>query len=178
MDPATLIRPRFWLPAVAGAGVAVVLGVYGRLHEPMVTADVAGFLRLQTLKVWLATAVAGLLLVQLLTALGVRGVLPGGAWVSGVHRWTGRLALLLSVPVAVHCLYTFGLRFDTPRVLAHSLLGCLFYGVFVTKMLLLSRPGPGRGWVVPLAGGVVLTTAAGLWATSALWFFTTIGTSW
>lgn len=178
MEAATLIRPRVWLPVVAGVGVTVALGVYGRLHEPVVTADVAAFLRVQTMKVWLATAIAALLLVQLLTALGVYGVLPSGAWVSGVHRWSGRLALLLSVPVAVHCLYTFGLRSDTPRVLAHSVFGCLLYGVFVTKMLLLSRPGQGRGWGVPLAGGLVLVTAAGLWMTSALWFFTTIGTSW
>ncbi len=158
--------------------MVVALGVYGRLHEPVVTADVGGFLRIQTLKVWLATAVAGLLAVQLLTALAVYGVLPSGSWVSGVHRWTGRLALLLSVPVAVHCLYTFGLRSDTPRVLAHSVFGCLLYGVFVTKMLLLSRPGESRGWGIPLAGGVVLVAVAGLWATSALWFFTTIGTTW
>ncbi|GAA1607949.1 DUF6529 family protein [Actinoplanes couchii] len=178
MASATLIRPRFWLPVVAGIGVAVILGVYGRLHEPVVTADVSGFLKLQTLKVWLATAVAGLLFVQLLTALGVYGLLPGGARVAGVHRWSGRLALLLSVPVAVHCLYTFGLRSDTPRVLAHSVFGCLLYGVFVTKMLLLSRPGQSRGWGVPLAGGLVLIAVAGVWATSALWFFTTIGASW
>ncbi|WP_433795747.1 DUF6529 family protein [Actinoplanes sp. CA-252034] len=167
-----------WLPVVAGVGVAVGLGVYGRLHEPVGTSEVDTFLRIQTLKVWLATGVAAFLAVQLLTALAIYGVLPGAAWVGAVHRWSGRIALLLSMPVAVHCLYTFGLRFDTPRVLAHSLLGCLLYGVFVTKMLLLSRPGDGRGWGLPVAGGLVLTAVAGLWLTSALWFFTTIGLKW
>jgi hypothetical protein len=172
------VTPRVWLPVVAGVGVAVGLGVYGRLHEPVGTSDVDTFLRIQTLKVWLASGVAAFLAVQLLTALAIYGVVPAGAWVGAVHRWCGRIALLLSMPVAVHCLYTFGLRSDTPRVLAHSLLGCLLYGVFVTKMLLLSRPGDGRGWGLPVAGGLVLTAVAGLWLTSALWFFTTIGVSW
>ncbi|MEV4276349.1 DUF6529 family protein [Actinoplanes xinjiangensis] len=172
------MTPRVWLPVVAGVGVAVGLGVYGRLHQPVGTSDVDTLLRIQTLKVWLATGVAAFLGVQLLSALTIYGVLPGGAWVGAVHRWSGRIALLLSMPVAVHCLYTFGLRSDTPRVLAHSLLGCLLYGVFVTKMLLLSRPGDGRGWGLPVAGGLVLTAVAGLWLTSALWFFTTIGVTW
>ncbi|GIE30841.1 hypothetical protein Ait01nite_038860 [Actinoplanes italicus] len=162
---------------VAGVGVAVGLGVYGRLHEPVGASDVETFLRLQNLKVWLATVVAAFLAVQAVSALVIYGVLPGPSWIAAVHRWGGRLALLTSMPVAVHCLYTFGLRSDTPRVLAHSLLGCLLYGVFVTKMLLLSRPEQGRGWGVPVAGGLVLTAVAGLWLTSALWFFTSVGTA-
>jgi hypothetical protein len=165
-----------WLPVVAGVGVSVGLGVYGRLHEAAGTSDVETFLRLQNLKAWLATVVAAFLAVQFVSALVIYNVLPGPSWIAAVHRWCGRLALLTSMPVAVHCLYTFGLRSDTPRVLAHSLLGCLLYGVFVTKMLLLSRPEQGRGWGVPVAGGRVLTAVAGLWLTSALWFFTTIGT--
>ncbi|GGN43255.1 hypothetical protein FHR83_001834 [Actinoplanes campanulatus] len=178
MPTATPLRPRVWLPLVAGVGVAVVLGVYGRLHEPVGTTDVLGFLRLQTAKVWLATGVGILAFVQVVSAAVIYRPRPAPGWVAGLHRWNGRLALLLSVPVAVHCLYRFGLRFDTPRVLAHSLLGCLFYGAFATKMLLLSRPGRGSGWALPVAGGVVLTAVAGLWLTSALWFFATIGVSW
>jgi hypothetical protein len=178
VEAATLLRPRAWLPVAAGVGVTVGLGVYGRLHEPLGASDVTFFLNLQLLKVWLATGVAGFLAVQLATALAIYGVLPSARWMPALHRWSGRIALLLSVPVAVHCLYVFGLRGDTPRVLVHSLLGCLLYGVFVTKMLLLSRPGQSNGWGVPVAGGLLLTTVAGLWSTSALWFFTTIGTSW
>jgi hypothetical protein len=96
-------------------------------------------------------------------------------WIGPAHRWTGRLALLLSLPVAVHCLYSIGLQGATqPRVLIHAVCGCVFYGAFVAKMLLLSRPG-GGGWWLPVAGGLVFVAIAGLWLSSALWFFTTIG---
>ena len=61
-----------------------------------------------------------------------------------------------------------------PVVLAHSLLGCLFFGAFTTKMLALRlRSVP--GWALPLLGGLLFSALAGLWLTSALWFFTTTG---
>ena len=56
------------------------------------------------------------------------------------HVWSGRLAVLVSVPVAVHCLYALGFQSYDNRVLFHSLFGCFFYGAFVTKMVLLTRP--------------------------------------
>jgi Family of unknown function (DUF6529) len=83
--------------------------------------------------------------------------------------------VVATVPVAVHCLYVLGFEYDAPRALAHSLLGCLFYGVFVTKMLLLGRDDPAPGWVLPVAGGVLFTALTGLWLTSAVWFFATTG---
>ncbi|MBG0564838.1 hypothetical protein I4J89_25645 [Actinoplanes sp. NEAU-A11] len=178
MDAGALGRPRVWLPVVAGVGVAVALGVYGRLHDPAGTSGFAAFLRLQDTKVWLATTVAVLAVVQLVSALTLYGKLPSTGWTPALHRWSGRLAVLVSLPVAVHCLYALGFRGDNPRALAHSLLGCLFYGAFVAKMLLLSRPGEGRAWALPLAGGLVLTAVAGLWLTSSFWFFTTIGPGW
>ncbi|MFC7532823.1 DUF6529 family protein [Actinoplanes sp. GCM10030250] len=178
MEAGTLRQPRVWLPVVAGVGVAVCLGVYGRLHEPAGALDVPAFIRLQDTKVWLATAAAALGVIQLVSALAMYGKLPTARWIPGLHRWSGRLALLFSLPVAVHCLYALGFRAGEPRVLAHSLLGCVFYGAFAAKMLLISRPGEGRPWVVPLAGGLVLTTLTGLWLSSALWFFTTFGPGW
>jgi Family of unknown function (DUF6529) len=79
--------------------------------------------------------------IQLLSALIMYGRIPGvGApsWIGPVHVWSGRLAVLVSVPVAVHCLYALGFQSSDRRVLVHAVLGCLFYGVFVTKMLLLT----------------------------------------
>ena len=110
------------------------------------------------MKVWLATGAALLALVQLLSALAMYGKLGSfkPAWASTVHRWSGRLAFLLTVPVAVHCLYALGFADYDTRVLAHSLLGCFFFGAFTAKMLILPKQGlPGgccrwsAGWSSP-----------------------------
>jgi hypothetical protein len=47
-------------------------------------------------------------------------------------------------PAPPHRLYALGFQSSDSRVLVHAVLGCLFYGVFVTKMLLLTvrRVGP------------------------------------
>jgi hypothetical protein len=167
------------LVAVAvGAMVAVALGVYGRLHEPTFFAvNVAGFSSPQAVKAWLASAAFLLALVQLGSALIMWGKVPGVAapsWIGGLHRWSGRLAVLTTVPVAVHCLYALGFQETDSRVLFHSLFGCFFYGAFVTKMILLTRKGL-RGWVIPIAGGLVFFGLVYVWLTSALWFFQTNG---
>lgn len=162
-----------WLPAVAGIGVAVGLGVYGRLHQPSNLSLFGDLGPPIVIKVGLTSAVVVLAVVQLVSAFALYGRLPSRPWTPALHRWSGRLAVVLSLPVAVHCLYAFGFGFDSPRVLAHSLLGCLFYGAFVAKMLVISLPDSGRFWVLPLAGGLVFTALAGLWLTSALWYFLT-----
>ena len=59
-------------------------------------------------------------------------------------------------------------------MLIHSLLGCVFFGVFTVKMLVLTKRGL-AGWVVPLLGGLVFAVLVGVWLTSALWFFDTSG---
>jgi hypothetical protein len=162
-----------------GSLVSVVLGVYGSLHEPqLVSINVAGFSGTQAVKAWLTTLAFLLALVQLWSALVMWGRMPGmrtaPSWIGGLHRWSGRLAVLTTVPVAVHCLYALGFQHSDGRVLAHSLIGCLFYGVFVVKMLALSRTGT-PSWTLPVVGGVTFAALTGLWVTAALWFFTTSG---
>jgi hypothetical protein len=176
---ATRTRGWVWVPVVVGIGVAVALGAYGRIHQPTpVVSDVGAFLRWQTLKSWLATVVVFLAALQVLSALAgygrLRGV-PPRPWLGILHRWSGRLALLLSLPVAIDCLYALGIHAAEPRVLIHAFCGCVFYGVFVAKMLLVSRPESRSGWALPLAGGLAFAAIAGLWLTSALWFFGTVG---
>jgi hypothetical protein len=56
-------------------------------------------------------------------------------------------------------------------VLVHSLLGCAFYGIFVTKMLSL-KSSRVPGWAIPLLGGLLFVTIISLWLTSSLWYFT------
>ncbi len=167
-----------------GSLVAVGLGVYGRLHEPtFVAVNIAGFSSGIAAKAWLASVAFLLALVQLWSAAAMYGRVgrrwrQDGAphWVAGLHRWSGRAAVLVTVPVAVHCLYALGFQDGTLRVLLHSLAGCFLYGVFVTKMLVLQRPHTPR-WSLPLLGGLLFTVLTGVWLSSSVWFFTTSGLS-
>ena len=113
---------------VVGSAVSIGLGVYGRLHTPTGYAvNIAGFSNGPAAKAFLATIVMALAIVQTVTALGIYGRIPlRGNWVSPVHRWSGRLAVLISVPVAVHCLYALGFQSYDARVITHSLFGCFF----------------------------------------------------
>lgn len=176
--PATPSRMTRWLlPVAAGTAVAVALGVYGSVHEPTGFGVLAGFSDTLAVKTLLATVAIVLAMVQLGSATVMYGKIRGVAgppWIGVLHRWSGRIAVLISVPVAVHCLYALGLQYGSTRVLVHSLLGCLFYGVFVTKMLLLTRRGL-PGWVLPLVGGLVFTTLVVIWLASAVWVFATQG---
>jgi hypothetical protein len=162
---------------VVGACVAVGLGVFGKVHDPQFfSINVAGFSSGLAVKAWLATLAVVLALFQFGSAFAMYGLLGGRApaWISTAHVWSGRLAVLASVPVAVHCLYALGFEATDNRVLFHSLFGCFFYGAFVTKMLLLTRKGL-PAWVIPIAGGLVFFGLVFIWLTSALWFFQTSG---
>lgn len=164
-----------------GSLVAVAIGAYGGIHTGTGEAlNLSGFSSGLHAKVWLASVAFVLAIVQVLSALAMWGRLPGvatGGRVTAIlHRWSGRVAVLVSLPVAAHCLYALGFQaFDT-RVLLHSLLGCFFYGLFVCKMIVLTRHRA-PGWVAPVAGGVVFTALTALWVTSSLWFFSEFGVS-
>ncbi|MBO0871218.1 MAG: hypothetical protein J2P15_21915 [Micromonosporaceae bacterium] len=165
------------LPAAVGAAVAISIGAYGRLHTPTgVAVSLAGFSSAQTVKVWLACAATFFGIVQLVSALAMYGRLPvaGTSWIPVLHRWSGRVAFLFAVPVALHCLYALGFASYSPRVLLHSVLGCVFFGAFTVKMLALPRRGL-PGWALPLLGGLVFAALTALWLSSSLWFFATSG---
>ena len=127
------------IAVLIGALVAVGLGVFGKVHEPQFfSVSIAGFSSGTAVKAWLATLAVVLGLFQLVSAFAMYRLIPGGrapAWMGAAHVWSGRLAVLASVPVAVHCLYALGFQETDSRVLFHSLFGCFFYGVFVTKMI-------------------------------------------
>jgi hypothetical protein len=164
---------------LAGAAVALSLGIYARLHTPALKPlFLAGFSGMLQMKTWFATVALLLVLVQLVSALWMWGRLPGAGpapgWLSPVHRWSGALAFAVSLPVALHCVWSLGLVSTSPRVLVHGLAGCLFYGGYAAKMLGLRLRGL-PGWAVPVLGGAVFTLFLLLWLTSALWFFTRSG---
>ena len=95
-------------------------------------------------------------------------------FVGPLHRATGALAVLVTLPVAFSCLWSLGFQSYDTRVLMHSLVGCLLYGALVTKVLVLhGRPTP--GWLLPAAGGAVLTALVLVVLTSAVWYLGTQG---
>ena len=166
------------VPSLIGALVALAMGIYGRVHSPTgVAINIAGFSSPGTVKSWLATGATVFAIVQVGSALVMYGKIPrvtAPSWIGTLHRWTGRIAFLLAVPVAIHCLYALGFQQYSTRVLLHSVFGCLFFGAFTVKMLILpKRDLP--GWVLPVVGAVVFTLLVLIWLTSAYWFFSTFG---
>jgi hypothetical protein len=171
--PAKLI-----IPALVGAAVAVALGAYGKHHKPGIDKIDFGFSTLINMKVWLATGAGALAVLQLISALWMWGRLPfaGDAprWIPVAHRILGTLAFLVTLPVAYACLYSLGFQDTTTRVLAHSILGCAFYGAFVTKLIVL-RTSRLPGWALPVVGGLLFSALVAVVATSAIYTFAVFG---
>jgi hypothetical protein len=163
---------------VAGAAVAVGLGVYGKVHDPTGEQPYTLFFTATiNLKVWFATVAVALAVVQILLAARLYGKIdrpwPGDApsWLGDAHRLTGTVAFLVSLPVAYHCLWALGFQSTDTRVVLHSLLGCFFYGVFTVKVLSVRSHGM-PGWLLPVVGGLTFAALIGVWLTSSLWFMT------
>jgi hypothetical protein len=171
-EPDPALR-RLLTAGLIGSVVALTLGIYSNAHSPSSDLTITlGFTNTITMKVWLTTIALCFAVVQLLSALWMYGRLPLGtapSWLGSVHRISGRLAFLLSLPVAYHCLYQLGFQHSSARVLIHSVLGCLFYGAFAAKVLIVrSRNLPGSA--LPLAGGLVFVLLVYIWLLSALWY--------
>ncbi len=163
---------------LVGAAIALTLGIYANAHTPSSDLVITlGFTNTITMKVWLTTIAVCFAVVQLISALWMYGRLPLGAapaWLGDVHRISGRLAFLISLPVAYHCLYQLGFQHSSTRVLLHSILGCLFYGAFAAKVLIVrSRGLPGSA--LPLAGGLVFVLLVYVWLLSGLWYIDHVG---
>jgi hypothetical protein len=128
-------------------------------------------------KAWFATAAIVLALVQVTTASRMYGKLGflrfRGPWVAPVHRWSGRLAFLCTLPVFFHCVTILGFETPDARVAIHSLAGTFVYGAFVAKVLVV-RDRSLPGWALPVAGATLASTLAVLWLTSSLWYFTRV----
>ncbi|MFD5448253.1 DUF6529 family protein [Streptomyces sp. NPDC127100] len=162
------------LGAALSLATAVAIWVTGRHHSPQYTTNLFGAQGADAvvLKARLGTALFGLAVVQLLLALWMYGRLPGLAAASrGVptaHRVTGWAAFLLSVPIAFHCVNTYGVETTSTRVFLHSVAGCALYGAFVAKVLVVhSRHLP--GWTLPVAGSALFCAVGVLWYSAALW---------
>ena len=174
-DPA--VR-RLLIIGLVGAAVSLTLGIYANAHSPASDLTITlGFTNTITMKVWLTTIALCFAVVQILSALWMYRRLPLGTappWLASVHRISGRLAFLLTLPVAYHCLYQLGFQHSSTRVLLHSILGCLFYGAFTAKVLVVrSRNVPSVA--LPFLGGLVFVLLVYIWLLSGLWYIDQFG---
>jgi hypothetical protein len=129
-------------------------------------------------KAWFASAAALFAVVQVLTGARIFGKLTGivpvpPPRVNRIHRWSGRLAILCTLPVAFHCVFILGFQTGDARVLIHSVLGTFLYGVVAVKLFFVHDADHPR-WTLPLVGGTLFTVLALLWSTSSLWYFTQV----
>jgi hypothetical protein len=163
-------------PFAFAAALAVGLYIFGRNHTPDYSTSLFGKTGQDTLalKSVLASVVLGLAAFQVSSAgwfMGKLRFLPAAPRRLGlVHRITGVTLFLVTVPIAYHCAFAYGVQTFDGRTAVHSIAGCFFYGAFVAKVTVVrSKRLP--GWALPLAGGTLFVTVALLWYTSALWKF-------
>ena len=128
-------------------------------------------------KAWFATAALVFVLVQVTTAARMWGRLSflpvRGAAVARVHRWSGRIAFLITLPVFFQCVTVLGFQTPSARVAVHSIAGTAVYGAFAAKILVL-RDRELPGWALPVAGATLASVLLVLWLTSSLWYFTNV----
>jgi hypothetical protein len=151
--------------------IADVNSTYTDLVEAVFSSTIAA-------KAWLASIAVALVVVQLLTASRMWGkferIVPMSfATSKRIHRVSGRLAFLFSLPVFFHCVTILGFQTSNTRVAVHSIAGSFVYGVLAAKVLVIRWKGYPH-WVLPLLGGSLAAILAILWLTSSLWYFTNV----
>src|SRR5262245_54944120 len=98
---------------VAGAAVPVFRGSYASGHTPAAQ-PTFGFTPASMLafKSWMTSLALVFAVLQLLSALRLRDRIHWPAtpplWLTDAHRIVGTLAVLCSLPVAYHCLWSLG----------------------------------------------------------------------
>jgi hypothetical protein len=164
----------------AGAVVALLVGVFGRLHDPTLSGTTTlGYPTVIAMKTVVSTVLVVFLLVQVVSALWMYGHLGirAPSWLGTAHRASGATALVLSLFVAYHCLWSLGLEVGTlpngepvsTRSFVHGLVGCAVVGAIVVKLVAVrSRRAP--GWLLPVAGGLLFTLLVLAVLTSAVWY--------
>jgi hypothetical protein len=168
-----------------GAVVALLVGVFGRVHHPTLDGTTTlGYATVLAMKTVVSTVIGVLIVVQVVTALWMYGKLGirAPSWLGTAHRLTGATALVLTIFVAYHCLWSLGLEVGTlpsgepvsTRSFVHGLLGCAVVGAIVVKIVAVrSRRAP--GWFLPVAGGLLFSLLVLAILTSAAWYIGTKG---
>ena len=164
----------------AGAVVALLVGVFGTVHDPTLDGTTTlGFRTVIEMKVVVSTVIGVLAVLQVVGALWMYGKLGirAPSWLGTAHRISGIIALVLAVFVAYHCLWALGLesgRLETgekvpTRTVVHGVLGCAVMGAIVVKVAAVrSKRAP--GWFLPVAGALLFTLLVLVVLTSAVWY--------
>jgi hypothetical protein len=164
----------------AGAVVALLVGVFGKVHDPTLAGTTTfGFRTVIDMKVVVSVVIGVLAVLQLIGALWLYGKLGIAApsWLGTAHRISGAVAVVILVFVAYHCLWALGLESGTladgepvsTRTVVHGVLGCAVLGAVVVKVVAVrSRRAP--GWFLPVAGGLLFALLIGAVLTSAVWY--------
>ncbi len=169
----------------AGAAIAVLIGVFGRVHDPTLDGTTTlGFHTVIQMKVVVTTLIAVLVVAQLLGALVIYGKLPVTApsWLGKAHRAAGVATVLLAIFVGYHCLWALGLEWGHlhngekvgTRTVVHGLLGCAVFGAAAVKVAAV-RAKRAPGWFLPVAGGLLFTLFIAAILTSAVWYYANYG---
>jgi Family of unknown function (DUF6529) len=151
--------------------LASVASTYSDIVESVFSSPIAA-------KAWLASVAIVLAIVQVSTGARIFGKLQhmipiGRPYINRIHRWSGRLAILFTLPVAFHCIFILGFQTTDARVLTHCIVGSFVYGVIAVKVFFVHDRAHPR-WTLPLVGGTLFTVLATLWSTSSLWYFTNV----
>ena len=164
----------------AGAVVALLVGVFGTVHDPTLDGTTTlGFRTVIEMKVVVSTVIGVLAVLQVVGALWMYDKLGirAPSWLGTAHRISGIFALVLAVFVAYHCLWALGLesgRLETgekvpTRTVVHGVLGCAVMGAIVVKVAAVrSKRAP--GWFLPVAGALLFTLLVLVVLTSAVWY--------
>ncbi len=134
--------------------VSVGLGVYGRTHQATFFAfNLAGFSSSTAAKAWVVTVAFVFALVQLGSALVIYGKRRVAAppSIGGLHRWSGRIAVVVSVPVAVTASTRWASRPCRPACSCTPSSAACSTARSSPKMLVLSRKAS-PSWLLPVLG--------------------------
>ena len=173
-------RPPDWLTDL----VLVITGVFGVWAVALVVLTFIGITQpafyysdqKSAIKAAGSTVVVLLTFSQLYTMESVLGHLPRGGIkmrsMMRVHRWGGRIAIVLAALIAFFCMIDIGAPREPLRVVVHVVAGSTAFALLGIKFALI-RWRPSLAYdTAPWIGRVVAVCFVAIWITSGFAFFT------
>lgn len=122
-----------------------------------------------------ATVVVLLVFSQFYTMESVLGHLPRGRIkmrsMMKVHRWGGRIAIVLAAIIAFYCMTDIGAPHAPVRVAVHAVAGATAFALLGVKFALI-RWKPSLAYdTAPWIGRIVAVCFVAIWITSAYFYF-------